>query len=129
MRFRALTSWTMVSILLGSIGYSAAFTTASYLETTHLVDRIASEAAAKGKAAVDAQAQAPRQQFASAVRSGLLAASGRPGTVLTRDGVAVAETSEGVRVTVHWNYPLLSYGGRAVLSVPLSVDRSISMRP
>ena len=129
MRLRALTGWTMVAILLGSVGYTAAFATASYLETTHLVDRIASDAAARGKAAADAQVPGARQQFTRDVRAALLSASGRPGSALTGNGLAVSETPEGVRVTVQWSYPVLSYGGRAVVSVPLSVDRSIRMRP
>ncbi|MBI2526565.1 MAG: hypothetical protein HYV93_11310 [Candidatus Rokubacteria bacterium] len=129
MRLRPLTGWTIVVIFLGSLAYTAAFATASYLETTHLVDWIASDAATKGKAAADPRSQEARQRFVSTVRSALLAASGRPGTVLTRDGVAVAETPEGVRVTVQWAYPVFSYGGRTLLAVPLSVDRSISLRP
>lgn len=128
MRYRTLTAWTIVTILLGTLAYTAAFATANYLETSHLVNRIAADAAAKGMAAADAQLPEARQQFANDVRATLLAASSRPGTGLTRDGVAVSQTPDGVRVTVQWTYPLVAYGERTFVAVPLSVDRSISMR-
>ena len=128
MRYRALTAWTIGTILLGTLAYTAAFATANYLETSHLVNRIAADAAAKGKAAADAQLPEARQQFANDVRATLLAASSRPGTGMTRDGVAVSQTPDGVRVTVQWTYPLVAYGERTFVAVPLSVDRSISMR-
>ena len=92
------------------------------------MNRIAADAVAKGKAAADAQLPEARQQFANDVRATLLAASSRPGTGMTRDGVAVSQTPDGVRVTVRWTYPLLAYGERTFVAVPLSVDRSISMK-
>ena len=128
MRSRALTAWTIVTILLGTLAYTAAFATANYLETSQLVNRIAADAAAKGKAATDAQLPEARQQFANDVRATLLAASSRPGTGLTGDRVTVSQTPDGVRVTVQWTYPLVAYGERTFVAVPLSVDRSISMR-
>ena len=128
MRYRTLTAWTIVTILLGTLAYSAAFATANYLETSHLVNRIAADATAKGMAAADAQLPEARQQFANAVRATLLAASSRPGTGLTSAGVAVSQTPDGVRVTVQWTYPLVAYGERTFVAVPLSVDRSISMK-
>ena len=128
MRYRTLTAWTIGTILLGTLGYTAAFAIANYLETSDLVNRIAADATAKGMAAADAQLPEARQQFANNVRATLLAASSRPGTGLTRDGVAVSQTPDGVRVTVQWTYPLVAYGERTFVAVPLSVDRSISMR-
>ena len=128
MRYRTLTAWTIATILLGALAYTAAFATANYLETSHLVNRIAADAVAKGKAAADAQLPEARQQFANDVRATLLAASSRPGTGLTRDGVAVSQTPDGVRVTVQWSYPLVAYGERTFVAVPLSVDRSISLK-
>ena len=129
MRYRTLTAWAIVTILLGTLAYTAAFATANYLETSHLVNRIAADAVAKGKAAADAQLPEARQRFANDVRATLLlAASSRPGTGLTRDGVAVSQTPDGVRVTVQWTYPLVAYGERTFVAVPLSVDRSISMK-
>ena len=127
MRYRSLAAWTIVTILLGTLAYTAAFATANYLETRYLVNRIAADAAAKGKAAADAQLPEARQQFANDVRATLLAASSRPGTGLTRDGVAVSQTPDGVRVTVQWTYPLVAYGERTFVALPLSVDRSISI--
>jgi len=47
---------------------------------------------------------------------------------LTSAGVAVSQTPDGVRVTVQWTYPLVAYGERTFVAVPLSVDRSISMK-
>ena len=128
MRYRTLTAWTIGTILLGTLAYTATFAIANYLETSHLVNRIAADAVAKGKAAADAQLPEARQQFANDVRATLLAASSRPGTGLTRDGVAVSQTPDGVRVTVQWTYPLVAYGERTFVAVPLSVDRSISMK-
>ena len=128
MRYRTLAAWTIGTILLGTLAYTAAFAIANYLETSDLVNRIAADAAAKGKAASDAQLPEARQQVANDVRATLLAASSRPGTGLTRDGVAVSQTPDGVRVTVQWTYPLVAYGERTFVAVPLSVDRSISMR-
>ena len=127
MRYRSLAAWTIVTILLGTLAYTAAFATANYLETRYLVNRIAADAAAKGKAAADAQLPEARQQFANDVRATLLAASSRLGTGLTRDGVAVSQTPDGVRVTVQWTYPLVAYGERTFVALPLSVDRSISI--
>ena len=128
MRYRTLTAWTIGTILLGPLAFTAAFAIANYLETSDLVNRIAADATAKGMAAADAQLPEARQQFANNVRATLLAASSRPGTGLTRDGVAVSQTPDGVRVTVQWTYPLVAYGERTFVAVPLSVDRSISMR-
>ena len=128
MRYRTLAAWTIGTILLGTLAYTAAFAIANYLETSDLVNRIAADATAKGMAAADAQLPEARQQFANDVRATLLAASSRPGTGLTRDGVAVSQTPDGVRVTVQWTYPLVAYGERTFVAVPLSVDRSISMK-
>lgn len=128
MRYRSLTAWMIGTILLGTLAYTAAFAITSYLETSDLVNRIAADATAKGMAAADAQLPEARQQFANNVRATLLAASTRPGTGLTRNGVAVSQTTDGVHVTVQWTYPLVAYGERTFVAVPLSVDRSISMK-
>src|SRR3972149_3782808 len=61
MRYRTLTAWTIGTILLGTLAYTAAFAIANYLETSDLVNRIAADAAAKGMAAADAQLPEARQ--------------------------------------------------------------------
>lgn len=126
MIFRTL-GWVALLSVLGWAGYTGVVVGSSYLETSRLVERAVAEAAPKEKAARDAGAAGGHRQFVSEVRASPLAVSKRPGVAWTERELVVSETVDGLTVRVRWSQPILSYDGRAVLALPLSVERSVSV--
>lgn len=119
--------WVAMLSVLGWAGYTGVVVGSSYLEMSWLVERAVAEAAPKGKAARDAEAAGGHFQFVSEIRASLLAVSKRPGVAWTERELVVSETVDGLTVRVRWSQPIRSYDGRAVLALPLSVERSFSV--
>ncbi|HYV01689.1 MAG TPA: hypothetical protein VEM93_05045, partial [Actinomycetota bacterium] len=65
----------------------------------------------------------------SEVRNSIVIASRRELFPVQDENVSVSANSAGISATVKWSYPVVSYGGRDVLVVPMSVQRSLVPSP
>ncbi|HXJ79277.1 MAG TPA: hypothetical protein VMS64_11410 [Candidatus Methylomirabilis sp.] len=113
-----------IAVVLGWVGYVAIATTWTYYETQYAVDRALREAAAIYRT--------PLRSGAFTV--GMLAdVQGRVARDAERDDfpvrgaeVAVSATGTGFLATVHYDYPLITYRGREILTISLSLQRSLA---
>lgn len=124
MRLRTLLLWLIVLGVLAWLGYTIVYVSSSYIEVGGLVDRSVNDAIQRRKAAV--AAAVPDRDFATHVRSGVVTGAKRAGIVLEDDGVQITEGHEGVRITVQWSFPAITYGGQTVISIPISLTRIVN---
>ena len=51
-------------------------------------------------------------------------AARRDGLIMDETGLGVSPIPGGIEITLRWSYPALRYGGRDLLVIPLSVQKS-----
>lgn len=123
MRVATLTRRLIVLTVLGWVAYQAVLVTSGYLETARLVERILADATAKPKAV--AERREARRLFLDSGRLGLEAAARERGW--SDREIEVSPTPSGVRVSVAWSHPLLTWDSRPLLPLPVSVRRWVSV--
>ena len=128
MRFRTFILWTGGLALLGWAGYTAVSASSAYLAAREMVDQVLREATPKGKAAAAAGGQQPFVDFAPDVREIVLIRARRYAIPLDERDLAVWAEGSGIRVRLKWSYPVMTYGRNAILVLPMSVERSVSVR-
>lgn len=80
----------------------------SYYEASVVVDRVLTS---------------PGRLGAEAVRTAILRGVAEAGLRLDERHVTVGETEQGLVVRLAWSQPVLSYQGRELLEIPLSLER------
>jgi len=128
MRFRSFILWTVGLALLGWAGYTAASAAASYMATREMVDQVLQEARPKARAAASAGDRQPFDDLADDVRQTLLVRARRYGVPLDERDLAVLSADGGLTVKLKWSYRVITYGGSAIVMIPMSLERSLSTR-
>lgn len=126
MRFRTLILWVVVLGLLAWGGYTIVWASSSYLQASGMVEQVVQEAANRRKAAVAVGMPGANSEFIVNVRAGVTAAARRSGLLLDEGGLVVSEIPGGVRVSVKWSLPALSFQGETLLSIPMSLNGTFS---
>lgn len=90
--------------------YNGAAAIMSYMELSGVVDRALEERGRSG---------------AVAVRDAIVQGAGQAGVELREPNVLVSEEGGVYSVRVQWTWPVLSYQGKDVLEIPLSLTRSV----
>ena len=128
MRVRNFFLWAAGLALLGWAGFTAFSATSSYLAAREMVDQVLQESRPKARAAAAAGGQQPFGDFAPEVREILLIRALRYGIPLDERDLAVWAEGSGIRVRLKWSYPVMTYGRNAILILPMSMERSASVR-
>jgi hypothetical protein len=89
--------------------YNGAAAIWSYMELSAVVDRALED---RGRAG------------AVAVHEAIVHGAGQAGVPLRETNVLVSEEAGVYSVRVHWTWPVLTYQGKDVLEIPISLSRS-----
>jgi hypothetical protein len=90
--------------------YSGAGAIWSYFELSSVVDRALEE---RGRAG------------APAMRDAILQSAGRAGVPVRAQDVVVSEEDGIYSIHIRWTWPVITYQGKDVLEIPLSLQRSV----
>jgi len=122
MRLRAFVFWLLVVAALAWIGQTIALAGWSYFVTQELVERALREVSARQRAAMSLGTLKARDEVTTDARNSILLAARRDG--LSFEDVFVDVTPSAISATVRWSYPVVTYEGRELLVIPMSVHRS-----
>jgi hypothetical protein len=114
MRFR---SFVLLVIFLGVLAWAAWTIVAagsSYLEVSGLVEQAVTDAAKRRKAAA-AAGRTESQEMTSLVRQGVIANARHAGIRLDEQTLEVVEVQRGVRTSVKWSIPAVTFQGQTYL--------------
>lgn len=129
MRVLTLARWVIVLGILAWAAYSVAGAGWNYLSTQEIVDKNLREASGRHRAAFAVGSQLAVEALDTHVRSSILLDARHSGIPLQEEDVSVSANSAGISATVHWSFPVITYRGRNVLVVPLSIQRSFIAPP
>ncbi len=124
MRFSTFARWIIVLGVLGWAGYTVAGAGWSYLAIQEIVDKALREASSRHRIAFATGSQTSVDALDALVRDSILLDARHGGFPLQKEDVSVSANSVGMSAAVHWTYPLISYQGRDMLVIPLSLQRS-----
>ena len=124
MRFSSLARWIIVLGILAWAGYTLAGAGWSYLATQEVVDKVLLETTNRYRSALSTGT--PTGTIANYVRSSIVAYARRDGLVIQEADIQVFASAVGISVAVRWSYPLVTQGGRDLLVIPMSIQRSIA---
>jgi hypothetical protein len=93
-----------------------------YLTIDELVEQVLRESFARYQSALTSGG--PLGGVAADIRASILRASRKDGLDIENGSVEVSANRAVLSATVRWSHPLITYRGRDVLSVPLSVRHS-----
>lgn len=108
--------WLLVALGFVYVFYAGAVAVYSYYQVTDIVKETVRE-----RAGVD------RYERADRIRRDILKKATESGVPLTERDVRVTEENRTLRVLIRWSYPAIFYKGDAVLSIPLSYEKSFEM--
>ena len=127
MRFRTLILWVVVLGLLVWGGFTIVSASSSYLQTSGLVEQAVREADKRRQAAIQTGFTEANSEFIVNVRAGVVVAARRSGLLLDEGGLVVSAVPGGVRVSVKWSLPAVSFQGETLLSIPMSFDGTFNV--
>jgi len=111
-----VTFWLLVAIGAVYVLYTGGVAAYSYFQVKAIVEETLVE-----------RAKVDRYERANRVQQDILRKASQSGVPLHERDVSVAEENRTLRVQIRWSYPLFFYKGEAVLSMPLSYDKSFEM--
>ena len=124
MRLGSLIRWLAFLVLICWAGYTLAGAGFSYYSAQEIVDKALRDAAARHRAAFLTGSQMAVEALAGSVRSAIILNALHDGMRLDEGDVSVAARATDLSATVRWAYPIITYGGREVLVVPMSIRRT-----
>src|SRR5438034_1074075 len=111
-----VTFWLFVALGFVYAFYVGAVVVYSYYQVTDIVRE-----SVKERAAVD------RSERADRIKQDILTKAPESGVPLSERDVRVIEENRTLRVLIRWSYPAIFYKGDAVLSIPLSYEKSFEL--
>jgi len=108
--------WLLVALGLVYAFYAGAVAVYSYYQVTDIVKETVKE-----RAGVD------RYERAERIRRDILKKATESGVPLSERDVRVSDENRTLRVMIRWSYPAIFYKGDAVLSIPLSYEKSFEV--
>jgi hypothetical protein len=125
----AFLRWIVFLGALGWIGYNGMLAGWSYFTTQEIVDRVVRESLVRHRTALTSGTERAFGDVVTDIRASILRAARSDGIVMEEGDVQVSANPALVYTTVKWSYPLITYGGRDVLALPLSLQRSFTPPP
>ena len=128
MRFRTFVLSVAGLSVLGWAGYTAVSASSAYLAAREMVDQVLQESISRLQAGAAAGSQQPATDLAAAVQAALLIRARRNGIPLEGRDLAVFAEGRGLTVKLKWSYPAIIYRGDVIVNIPMSLERSLSLR-
>lgn len=128
MRLGSLIVWSFRLLVLGLIGYSAFAAGSNYFHTSEVIDNAFQEAVRRARPSASAPLPRIDEAFAGDVRAAIVRAARRDGLPIDERKLRLSPTPTSIRVEVKWAYPVVTYDGENVIAVPLSLDRTFSIK-
>ena len=116
-----LLRWGIALALIGWLGSVAVSAAARYLELSDVIERVVVEARPAGGIPDTGKAAYLRH-----VHTHIIGRASRPEAPLATDSVSVTASPGTVWVTVRWSHPVLTWNGRMLWAVPLSLTRTFA---
>jgi hypothetical protein len=125
----AFLRWIVFLGALGWIGYNGMLAGWSYFTTQEIVDRAVRESLGRHRSEVTSGTERAFGEVVTDIRASILRAARSDGILIDDGDVYVSANPALVYTTVKWSYPLITYGGRDILVLPLSLQRSFTPSP
>jgi len=109
--------WVFVAIFCVYVLYTGAMTVWSYLEVTGVVEEVVIERASR----VD------RNERATRIRDEIAKKVAQSGIKVDERSVSVSDQGPTLDVGVRWSWPLITYQGDDLLSLPLKHERTFKV--
>jgi hypothetical protein len=109
--------WILVAVGCVYVFYTGAMAVWSYLEVTSVVEEVVNERASRSD----------RQERASRVRDDIAKKVAASGINVDERAISVSDEGKTLDVSVHWNWPVITYQEREYLAVPLKHDRTFTV--
>ncbi len=129
MRLGSWIRWIVILAGLGWAGYTVAGAGWAYFTAQEVVEKALRNASARHRATFATGSQVAVDALAASVRADILLAALHEDLRMTEGDVTVSANSAGFSAAIRWPYPVISYRGRDILVVPMSVQRSIALTP
>jgi hypothetical protein len=126
MRLAILVRWAVFLAVLGWIGYSVVGAGLSYFAVQEILDGALRDGASRQRA-VARGGQAG--DIAGYIKSSIVLAAMRDGMAIQPSDVEISTGSGQISARLRWSHPVLSFGDREILVVPMSVRRSLMVAP
>jgi hypothetical protein len=127
-RVRTLVDRIVWTAAVAFLAYAAVLAGASYFETRQLVDEAVFEASRRPRA-VGQDSLSTQQELAAYTREAILVAARRGSVPLESSQLTVTPAGDGLRVSLHWSYVLLTVAGETVVAIPLWLDQTFDVNP
>ena len=116
--------WIALLGLFSWLTYSLSLVGWNYFTTDELVERVLRESLARHQSALTNGSRL--DDVAATIRASILQAARKDRLDIENGNVIEVSANHAMlTATVRWSQPLITYKGRVVLSVPLSVEHSI----
>jgi hypothetical protein len=109
--------WVFVAILCVYAFYTGAMAVWSYLEITSVVEEVVFERASRGD----------RNERATRIRDEIAKKVVGSGIKIDERSVSVSDQGPTLDVGVRWSWPLISYQGDDLVSLPLKHERTFTV--
>jgi hypothetical protein len=126
MRFRSFVLLLLFLGVLAWVAWTIVTAGSSYLEVSGLVEQAVTDAAKRRKANWAVGRMDSSIDFVNAVRSGVIAGARQAGIRLDEGTIEVVEVTHGVRCSVKWGIPALTFQGQTYLTLPMSFSGTFS---
>ena len=123
MRFRTFVRLVIGLGLVGWITYTGANAGWSYFATQEVIDRALRESFARHRNAFVSGTQSSLDALTLDAHSAILLASRREGFPVRDGNVSVSANSEGISAVVSLSYPVVTFEGRDILVIPMTIRR------
>jgi hypothetical protein len=127
MRLRTVVRGLLILAVLVWLGYAVAGIGWSYWVTQEVVDKTLRDGTARYRRTT--ASGGPTEGLASYLRASIAMAARHEGLAIHEQDIEVSSDPARVSATVHWSHPVFSYGGRDILVIPMSLERSFVSPP
>lgn len=126
MRFRTFVLWAAGLLVLGWAGYTVVLASSHYIAAREMVDQVLQESSSRLRAGTASGSQQSAADLVPDVQVALLIRARRYGIPIEGRNLVVFAEGRGLTVNLKWSYPVISYRGDVILTIPMSLERSLA---
>jgi hypothetical protein len=115
--------WGVVLVALGWVAVTVAATGLTYFATETMLDTVLRDVSARHRSILASGESGAYSTVAADLRRSLVRTAHADGLPFDESNFRVSVNSKGIAATVQWSSPGLTYGGREILVMPLSIQR------
>jgi hypothetical protein len=107
------------------LGFVVVGAGSSYLTIQELIDNAAQQVMGRRRAQSAVGNPSSVEEFAAELRFAIVQATRRTDLRFDERQLSVQPVPSGVRVSLHWTYPILTRGDETYLAIPMSVEKLV----